>query len=100
MERLAKSCRQLVWLNPLLRYEKFEARPAGVRAMLPHVIFSCRCIISRANLASTQAPHKGETPVEMTGEQLIPASQQDTWNALNDPEVLKACVPGCESIAG
>ena len=37
MERLAKSCRQLVWMNPLLRYEKFEARPAGVRAMLPHV---------------------------------------------------------------
>jgi uncharacterized protein with von Willebrand factor type A (vWA) domain len=37
MERLAKSCRQLIWLNPLLRYEKFEARPAGVRAMLPHV---------------------------------------------------------------
>ena len=34
----------------------------------------------------------------MTGEQLIPASQQDTWRALNDPEVLKACVPGCESI--
>ena len=37
MERLAKSCRYLVWLNPLLRYEHFEARPAGVRAMLPHV---------------------------------------------------------------
>jgi len=37
MERLSKSCRRLVWLNPLLRYEKFEARPAGVRAMLPHV---------------------------------------------------------------
>jgi uncharacterized protein with von Willebrand factor type A (vWA) domain len=37
MERLAKSCCSLVWLNPLLRYEKFEARPAGVRAMLPHV---------------------------------------------------------------
>ncbi|HEX5477008.1 MAG TPA: VWA domain-containing protein [Burkholderiales bacterium] len=37
MERLAKSCRLLVWLNPLLRYERFEARPAGVRAMLPHV---------------------------------------------------------------
>jgi uncharacterized protein len=37
MERLAKSCRYLVWLNPLLRYAKFEARPAGVRAMLPHV---------------------------------------------------------------
>ena len=37
MERLARSCRRLIWLNPLLRYEKFEARPAGVRAMLPHV---------------------------------------------------------------
>ena len=37
MDRLAKSCRYLVWLNPLLRYEQFEARPAGVRAMLPHV---------------------------------------------------------------
>jgi uncharacterized protein len=34
----------------------------------------------------------------MTGEQTIPASQQDTWKALNDPEILKACVPGCESI--
>jgi uncharacterized protein with von Willebrand factor type A (vWA) domain len=37
MERLAKSCRRLVWLNPLLRYADFEARPAGVRAMLPWV---------------------------------------------------------------
>lgn len=36
--------------------------------------------------------------MEMTGEQLIPASQQAVWDALNDPEVLKACVPGCESI--
>ena len=36
--------------------------------------------------------------MEMTGEQLIAASQQDTWAALNDPAVLKACVPGCESI--
>jgi uncharacterized protein with von Willebrand factor type A (vWA) domain len=37
MERLAKSCRRLIWLNPLLRYDQFEARPAGVRAMLPYV---------------------------------------------------------------
>jgi uncharacterized protein len=37
MERLHKSCRKLIWLNPLLRYQGFEARPAGVRAMLPHV---------------------------------------------------------------
>jgi uncharacterized protein len=36
-ERLHKSCRRLVWLNPLLRFEGFEARARGVRAMLPHV---------------------------------------------------------------
>jgi uncharacterized protein with von Willebrand factor type A (vWA) domain len=37
MERLRKSCRSLIWLNPLLRFEGFEARPAGIRAMLPYV---------------------------------------------------------------
>jgi len=36
--------------------------------------------------------------MEMKGEQLIPAPQQTVWNGLNDPETLKACVPGCESI--
>jgi carbon monoxide dehydrogenase subunit G len=36
--------------------------------------------------------------MEMKGEQLIVASQADTWAALNDPEILKACIPGCESI--
>jgi uncharacterized protein with von Willebrand factor type A (vWA) domain len=36
-ERLAKSCERLVWLNPLLRYAGFEAKPAGIRALLPHV---------------------------------------------------------------
>ena len=36
--------------------------------------------------------------MDMKGEQLVPASQQATWEALNDPQVLKACVPGCESI--
>jgi uncharacterized protein len=36
--------------------------------------------------------------MEMIGEQLIPAPQQQTWDALNDPEMLKQCVPGCESI--
>ncbi len=36
-ERLSKSCSRLVWLNPLLRYDGFEARPAGIRAILPHV---------------------------------------------------------------
>jgi uncharacterized protein with von Willebrand factor type A (vWA) domain len=35
--RLRRSAHQLVWLNPLLRFEGFEPRAAGVRALLPHV---------------------------------------------------------------
>jgi len=37
MDRLHRSCRQLTWLNPLLRFDQFEARASGIRAMLPHV---------------------------------------------------------------
>jgi uncharacterized protein with von Willebrand factor type A (vWA) domain len=37
MERLHKSCRRLIWLNPLLRYDRFEPRAQGIRAMLPQV---------------------------------------------------------------
>jgi len=37
MQRLHKSCRRLIWLNPLLRYEGFQPKSRGVRAMLPHV---------------------------------------------------------------
>ena len=37
MERLHKSCRRLIWVNPLLRYSEFQAKASGVRAMLPHV---------------------------------------------------------------
>jgi uncharacterized protein len=36
--------------------------------------------------------------MEMTGEQLIPQSQAVTWKALNDTNILKECIPGCESI--
>jgi uncharacterized protein len=34
----------------------------------------------------------------MTGEYQLPATQQVVWEKLNDPEVLKACIPGCESL--
>jgi uncharacterized protein with von Willebrand factor type A (vWA) domain len=37
MERLHKSCSRLIWLNPLLRWEGFEPKAAGIRAILPHV---------------------------------------------------------------
>ncbi|WP_372617670.1 vWA domain-containing protein [Falsiroseomonas sp.] len=36
-DRLRRSCRRLVWLNPLLRYAGFQPKSQGIRAMLPHV---------------------------------------------------------------
>ena len=35
--RLHKSCRRLIWLNPLLRYDRYEPKSLGARALLPHV---------------------------------------------------------------
>jgi uncharacterized protein len=37
MDRLHRSCRRLIWLNPLLRFDAFEPRAKGVRTMLPYV---------------------------------------------------------------
>ncbi len=37
VERLSKSCRRLVWLNPLLRFEGFQPKSLGIRAILPYV---------------------------------------------------------------
>ena len=36
-QRLSRSCRRLLWLNPLLRYDAFAPKARGVRALLPHV---------------------------------------------------------------
>jgi uncharacterized protein with von Willebrand factor type A (vWA) domain len=67
MERLAKSSRYLVWLNPLLRYEKFEARPAGVRAMLPHVdlflpVHNLKSLVDLARTLSNSNPIRDSQP--------------------------------------
>ena len=37
MDRLHRSSRRLIWLNPLLRYDQFEPKSQGIRAILPHV---------------------------------------------------------------
>ena len=36
--------------------------------------------------------------MDMTGERRIPAPRQKVWDALNDPAVLRQCIPGCESL--
>ena len=36
--------------------------------------------------------------MDLTGEYIIPAPRQKVWEALNDADVLRACIPGCESL--
>lgn len=38
------------------------------------------------------------TDMEMSGEQRILADRQTVWNALNDPEILRRCIPGCQEL--
>ncbi|MEW9615306.1 VWA domain-containing protein [Shinella sp. S4-D37] len=61
MDRLHRSCRRLVWLNPLLRFEGFEARARGVRAMLPHVD-DLRPVHNLEAMADLVAALSGEAP--------------------------------------
>ncbi|MCX8004487.1 MAG: VWA domain-containing protein [Burkholderiaceae bacterium] len=68
MERLSKSCRRLVWLNPLLRYDAFEPRARGIRAMLPYVdrflpVHNIESLEALARLLAGEAaprPERGE----------------------------------------
>ncbi len=57
MVRLRRQARRIVWLNPLLRYDGFEARAAGIRAIMPHVdeFRPVHSLDSLADLAATLA---------------------------------------------
>lgn len=61
-ERLHLSCRRLVWLNPLLRWDGFEAKAQGVRALLPHVdaFVAAHNVASLEGLAQTIARAEGQ----------------------------------------
>lgn len=67
MDRLHRSCRRLIWLNPLLRYDKFEPRSLGMRAMLPHTdefrtVHNLKSLVDLSvmiNDTRTHRPHGG-----------------------------------------
>jgi carbon monoxide dehydrogenase subunit G len=46
----------------------------------------------------TRGAQEGTTPMDMTGEYRIPAPRQRVWEGLNDPNILKDCIPGCQEI--
>jgi hypothetical protein len=70
-ERLRKQCRRLVWLNPLLRFDGFEPRARGIRAMLPHVdrfvpahnLVSLAALVDGLMDAGRPAPLRSRSPV-------------------------------------
>src|SRR6478736_4659727 len=69
IDRLHRSCKRLIWLNPLLRFHAFEARAKGVQTMLPHVdeLRPIHNLESMAELvrALSGAPAKGYDPKQM-----------------------------------
>ncbi len=67
MERLHKSCRRLIWLNPLLRFEGFQPKSLGVRAILPHVdefrpVHNLDSLAELAQALARPAPRVAEGP--------------------------------------
>jgi uncharacterized protein with von Willebrand factor type A (vWA) domain len=69
IDRLHRSCRRLIWLNPLLRFHAFEPRAKGVQTMLPHVdeLRSIHNLESMKELvrALSGAPAKGYNPKDL-----------------------------------
>src|SRR5262249_3870545 len=61
IDRLHRSCRRLIWLNPLLRFDRFEARAKGIRTMLPHVdeFRAIHTLDSMAQLVAALSGHGG-----------------------------------------
>jgi uncharacterized protein with von Willebrand factor type A (vWA) domain len=61
MDRLHRSCRKLIWLNPLLRYDAFRPVATGVRLMLPHVdaFLPAHNLESLVDLARALTPGRG-----------------------------------------
>ncbi|MEM8836950.1 MAG: VWA domain-containing protein [Pseudomonadota bacterium] len=68
MDRLHRSCHRLIWLNPLLRFEGFQAKAAGIRTMLRHVddFRAVHSIDAMADLADvlSKPPMRAHDPME------------------------------------
>ncbi|MSP66809.1 MAG: VWA domain-containing protein [Alphaproteobacteria bacterium] len=65
IERLHKSCRRLIWLNPLLRYEQFQPKSLGVKAILPHVddfrpLYNLESLADLAQAFGREGPRREE----------------------------------------
>lgn len=78
MMRLHRSCRRLVWLNPLLRYDGFEPKALGAQAMLPYVddFRSIHNLAAMSDLARVLSQSPADSRAEMAHWQSILTTQQ------------------------
>jgi uncharacterized protein len=84
--------------KPRLEVPKFFARPPRGKRPLRDWLDDAMTVAN-----TVAGPHIHNTqeriePMEMTGEFRIPAPRERVWQALNDPEVLKQAIPGCQTI--
>lgn len=83
-QRLKRMARRVVWLNPLLRFEGFEPRAAGIRAILPHVdsFLPAHNLDSLRDLGAALAGHGARTgPGRPAGISVSPTAPQPSWHA-------------------
>jgi hypothetical protein len=59
---------------------------------------SARTVAIAMRRLQTRELQERNVPMEMTGEFRIPAPRQRVWEGLNDPEILKSSIPGCQTI--
>jgi carbon monoxide dehydrogenase subunit G len=72
-----------------------------IGAMTPEEIASSipvRVVAAGRGKASGRARSGRDCAMDMNGSETIPASIETVWRALNDPDVLKQCIPGCEAL--
>jgi hypothetical protein len=77
VDRLHRSSRRLIWLNPLLRYDAFEPKAVGMRAMLPHVdefrtLHNLNAIADLCRALSAHRPAREADPKRFRVEKLTP----------------------------
>ena len=86
MDRLHRSCRRLIWLNPLLRFEGFEARARGVRAMLPRDVSQAH-ILAAAEAAANGFALLDPRDLDALLSSAVPARDADQTSALTTREL-------------
>jgi carbon monoxide dehydrogenase subunit G len=108
---LRRHSRRLLWLNPLLRFEGYAPLARGAAVLHRHadamlavhnlsaleqLAASLAALMRSAASAQPARTTQRKPTMEMLGNRRLGVTQQQAWEALNDPETLKKCIPGCD----